>query len=254
VRNHAQAIVACDFFVVVTARFRILYVFVLMELGRRRILHVNVTDNPSAEWTQQQLREALPGDHPFRFLIHDRDSIFSQELDEAVAAMGVRVLRTPFRASQANAVCERLIGTIRRECLDFLIPLGQRHLKNILNRWVHHYNHGRVHMTLGQVFRRRFIPHRPDQIIDTTFREVIECIANPCWADCIMSTGWKRSRHEHERSLCAPQRSTSAGGRASPSPLSRERRKKRAERFEQRVIQSVRRYRRRPPPGVHALR
>jgi putative transposase len=73
VRNHAQAIVACDFFVVVTARFRILYVFVLMELGRREILHVNVTDHPSAEWTLQQLREALPDDHPFRFLIHDRD-------------------------------------------------------------------------------------------------------------------------------------------------------------------------------------
>ena len=94
---------ACDFFVVVTARFRILYVFVLMELGRRRILHVNVTDHPSADWTQQQLREALPGDHPFRFLIHDRDSIFSQELDQGVAAMGVRVLRTPPRAPQAKA-------------------------------------------------------------------------------------------------------------------------------------------------------
>jgi transposase InsO family protein len=120
-----------------------------MELGRRQILHHNVTDHPSAEWTQQQLREALPGDHPFRFLIHDRDSIFSQELDKAVAAMGVRVLRTPSRAPQANAVCERLVGTIRRECLDFLIPLGQRHLKDILNRWVRHYNHGRVHMSLG---------------------------------------------------------------------------------------------------------
>jgi len=149
VRNHAQAIVACDFFVVVTARFRILYVFVLMELGRRRVLHVNVTDHPSAEWTQQQLREALPGDHSFRFLIHDRDSIFSQELDRAVDAMGVRVLRTPRQSPQANSVCERLIGTIRRECLDFLIPLGQRHLKDILNQWVRHYNHGRVHMSLG---------------------------------------------------------------------------------------------------------
>lgn len=86
---------ACDFFVVVTARFRILYVFVLMELGRRRILYCNVTDHPGAEWTLQQLREALPGDHPFRFLIYDRDSIFSLELDRGVAAMGVRVLRTP---------------------------------------------------------------------------------------------------------------------------------------------------------------
>jgi transposase InsO family protein len=95
------------------------------------------------------LREALPGDHPFRFLIHDRDSIFSQELDQTVAALGVRVLRTPRQSPQANSVCERLIGTIRRECLDFLIPLGQRHLKDILNRWVVHYNHGRVHMSLG---------------------------------------------------------------------------------------------------------
>jgi putative transposase len=149
IRNHAQAMVACDFFVVVTARFRILYVFVLMELGRRRILHVNVTDHPSAEWTQQQLREGLPGDHPFRFLIHDRDSIFSQELDKAVADMGVRVLRTPPQAPQANSVCERLVGTIRRECRDFLIPLGHRHLKHILKGWVSHYNHGRVHMSLG---------------------------------------------------------------------------------------------------------
>jgi putative transposase len=149
VRNHAQAMVACDFFVVVTARFRILYVLVLMELGRRRILHCNVTDHPSAEWTLQQLREALPDDHSFRFLIHDRDSIFSLELDQAVAAMGVRVLRTPPRAPKANAVCERVVGTIRRECLDFLIPLGQRHLKHTLNRWILHYNHGRVHMSLG---------------------------------------------------------------------------------------------------------
>jgi putative transposase len=140
IRNHAQAMVACDFFVVVTARFRILYVFVLMELGRRRILHVNVTDHPSADWTHQQLREALPGDHSFRFLIDDRDSIFSRELDQGIAAMGVHVLRTPPRAPQANAVCERLVGTIRRECVDFFIPLGQGHLKHILNGWVRHYN------------------------------------------------------------------------------------------------------------------
>ena len=161
VRNHAQAMVACDFFVVVTARFRILYVFVLMELGRRRILHVNVTDHPSADWTQQQLREALPGDHSFRFLIHDWDSIFSQQLDQSVAAMGVRVLRTPPQAPQANAVCERLVGSIRRECLDFLIPLGQRHLKHILNRWVRHCNYDRVHMSLGPGIPAPLYPSPP---------------------------------------------------------------------------------------------
>jgi putative transposase len=97
VRHHAKWIVASDFFVVVTVSFRTLYVFVIMELGTRRILHHNVTAHPTAEWTLQQFREALPGDHPYRFLIHDRDSIFSKDLDQAVAAMGVGVLRTPGR-------------------------------------------------------------------------------------------------------------------------------------------------------------
>jgi putative transposase len=149
VHTHAQAIVACDFFVVFTARFRILYVLVIMELGRRRILHHNVTAHPTAEWTLQQFREALTEEHPYRFLIHDRDSIFSKDLDKAVAAMGVRILRTPVRAPKANAVCERLVGTIRRECLDFLIPFGERHLKQVLTNWVAHYNYARVHTSLG---------------------------------------------------------------------------------------------------------
>jgi len=149
VRNHAQVIVACDFFVVFTVRFRILYLFVIMELGRRRILHLNVTAHPSAEWTLQQFREALTEDHPYRFLIHDRDSIFSKDLDKAVTAMGVRVLKTPVRAPKANAFCERLVGTIRRECLDFLIPFGERHLKRLLTHWVAYYNHARVHSSLG---------------------------------------------------------------------------------------------------------
>ena len=149
IRNHAQAVVACDFFVVVTASFRVLYVFVALEQGRRRILHHNVTTHPTAEWTLQQFREAIPADHSYRFVIHDRDQVFSKELDEAVTAMGVRVLRTPVRAPLANSICERLIGTIRRECLDFMIPLGERHLKRILREWIRHYNRGRPHSSLG---------------------------------------------------------------------------------------------------------
>src|SRR5229473_6109601 len=129
VRNHAQAMVACDFFVVFTAQFRILYVLVIMELGRRQILHYNVTAHPSAEWTLPQFRQALTEEHPYRFLIHDRDSIFSKDLDQAVTAMGVRILKTPVRAPKANAVYERLIRDDSRECLDFLIPFGERHLK-----------------------------------------------------------------------------------------------------------------------------
>ena len=149
VRNHANAIVACDFFVSVTANFRILYVFVAMEVGSRRIMHCNVTQHPTAEWTIQQFREFLAFDHPYRYVIHDRDAIFSSGLDTALKGFGIRVLKTPVRAPKANAFCERLIGTIRRECLDFLIPLGEGHLKRVLREWVGHYNRGRPHSSLG---------------------------------------------------------------------------------------------------------
>jgi putative transposase len=149
VRNHAHAILACDFFVSVTAGFRLLYVFVILEVGTRRIVHFNVTAHPSADWTLQQFREVITGEQTQNFLIHDRDSIYLADLDSAVKAMSLRILKTPFRAPQANAFCERLIGTIRRECIDFLIPLGERPLLAILKEWVAHYNGGRPHASLG---------------------------------------------------------------------------------------------------------
>jgi transposase InsO family protein len=132
VHNHAKVIIACDFFVVVTATFRVLYIFVVMELSSRRIVHYNVTAQPTAEWTLQQFRETLPHDHPYRFLIHDRDSLFSRALDQQLTNLGVRVLRTPIQAPMANSVCERLGGTLRRECLDFLIPFNERHLRIVV--------------------------------------------------------------------------------------------------------------------------
>jgi putative transposase len=149
VRNHAQAILACDFFVTVTANFRMLYVFVIMEVGSRRIAHVNVTAHPTAAWTLQQFREVISGERAEHFLIHDRDSIYSRDFDDALRATGLTILKTPYQAPQANAFCERLIGTIRRECLDFLIPLSERHLRTILKEWVRHYNRGRPHSSLG---------------------------------------------------------------------------------------------------------
>jgi transposase InsO family protein len=149
IRNHAYAIVACDFFLSVTASFRVLYVFVAMEIGSRRILHTNVTEHPTAEWTTQQLRECLAFDHPYHFVVHDRDTIFSSALDGALQGFGARALRTPVRTPTANAFCERVIGTIRRECLDYLIPLGERHLRGILREFVIHYNRGRPHSSLG---------------------------------------------------------------------------------------------------------
>jgi transposase InsO family protein len=153
VRNHAKAMVAADFLVAMTAGFRALYVLVVLEIGGRRILHGNVTAHPTAAWTLQQFREAVPSDHSYRFLIHDRDSIFSTEVDAELQAFGLKALRTPVQAPKANAYCERLMGTIRRECLDYVIPLSEKHLRTILREWITHYNQGRPHASLGQAFQ-----------------------------------------------------------------------------------------------------
>jgi len=149
-KNHANAILACDFFVAVTATFRMLYVFVVIEHGTRRLAHVNVTANPSAEWTLQQLREVL-GDNDGRnkYLIHDQDRIFAKDLDDSIRVLGVEILRSPIASPKANSICERVIGTIRRECLDWMIPLSEAHMRSILKSWVGHYNRGRRHSTLG---------------------------------------------------------------------------------------------------------
>ncbi len=148
-RNHAAALLACDFCVVVTARFRVVYVFVVLEIASRRLVHVNVTGHPTAAWTLQQFREVLAMPHAYRFVLHDRDSVYAPWLDAAVTAMAVRVPRTPVRAPVANAYCERLLGSLRRECLDFLIPLTENHLRRILKTWMTHYNRGRPHLSLG---------------------------------------------------------------------------------------------------------
>ena len=147
-RNHAQALVACDFCVAVTASLRPLYVFVV-EIGSRRLVHVNVTSHPTTAWTLQQFRAGLTMPHTYRFVLHDRDSLYAPWLDAAVTALGVRVLRTPVRTPKANALCEHLLGSLRRKCLDFLIPFGEEHLRWILREWKMHYNPGRPHACFG---------------------------------------------------------------------------------------------------------
>jgi putative transposase len=158
VRNHTQAIIAADFFVVVTATFRLVYVLVIMELDTRRILHSNATQHPTGEWTLQQFRECVSGDEGYRFVIHDRDRIYSQDLDQSLKSLGLTVLKTPYKSAQANAFCERLIGSARRECFDFMIPLNETHIRKTFKIWAAHYNRGRPHSSLGPATPDRTIP------------------------------------------------------------------------------------------------
>jgi putative transposase len=133
----------------VTATFRQVYVFLVLEIRTRGIVHWNITEHPTSDWTAQQFRSFLAGDEGYRFVIHDRDAAFSSAVDDVLTCMNLRVLKTPARVPQANAFCERLIGTARRECLDHVIPLNERHLRKTLAEWVSHYNHGRPHDSLG---------------------------------------------------------------------------------------------------------
>jgi len=134
-KNQATAILARDFFIAVTATFRMLYVLVVVEHASRRLVLVNVTAHPSADWTLQQLREAIGDNDGAKYLIHDRDRIFATRLDDSIRSLGLEVLRSPFASPKANALCERVIGTIRRECLDWMIPMSETHLRSILREW-----------------------------------------------------------------------------------------------------------------------
>jgi putative transposase len=126
-----------------------LYVFVVIEHKTRRLAHVNVTAHLNADWTLQQLRAVVGADGMHQYLIHDRDKIFGNHLDNSIRALGIEVLRSPVASPKANSICERVIGTIRRECLDWMIPLSEAHLRSILKSWVEHYNRGRPHSMLG---------------------------------------------------------------------------------------------------------
>jgi transposase InsO family protein len=173
-RNHAHGIVACDFFISVTVGFRILYVFVALEIGSRHLVHFNVTEHPTAEWTLQQLHETLSDECGYTFLLHDRHKSFSESLDREVESWGIHVMRSPVPTPTANAHCERLIGSKRRECLDYVIPLNASHLLRILREWVRHYNTGRPHQSLGPA-----IPDRSQVNAPTCGRSTSRVISKP---------------------------------------------------------------------------
>ena len=146
--NHREAIAAMDFFTVPTLTFGVLYCFFVIAHDRRRILHCNVTRHPTGFWISQQLREAFPYDQRHRFLIHDRDAKFGDAVGTAVTAIGLRAIRTSFRSPWQNGFAERWVGSCRRDLLDHVIPLNERHLKRLLSEYVRYYHEDRTHLGL----------------------------------------------------------------------------------------------------------
>ena len=159
-RAQAASMLACDFLTVETAFLKRIYVLFFISLATRRIEYVACTANPDGDWVAQQARNLimqLPEQRPFRFLIHDRDSKFSHGFDEVFRTEAIKVIRTPVRAPNANAHAERWVRTVRTDCLDRILILGQRHLQHVLRVYRQHYNGRRPHRAL-----RLMPPDRPD--------------------------------------------------------------------------------------------
>jgi transposase InsO family protein len=149
-KNHAQMVWASDFLLVIDLFFRQIYAFFIIELGSRRVVHCGVASRPTDAWVAQQLREATPFGLTPRFLIRDRDSKCGDEFTRVARASSIEVLKTPYRAPRANAICERFLGSLRRECLDHLLVVGDRQLHRVIKEYVGYFNRARPHQGIGQ--------------------------------------------------------------------------------------------------------
>ncbi len=149
-KNHVRQIAAIDFFTVPTVTFRILYCFIVLRHNRREIVDFNVTANPNARWTAQQITEAFPYDVAPKYLIRDRDGIYGKDFRKRVKEMSIKEVIIAPRSPWQNPFAERVIGSIRRECLDHLITLGENHLHQILSSYFRYYNNCRPHLSLDR--------------------------------------------------------------------------------------------------------
>jgi putative transposase len=148
--NHVRDIAACDFFTIPTVTFRVLYVFIVMRHDRREIVHFNITTNPHAQWAAQQIVQAFPYEDAPRFLIRDRDGIYGDYFINRIKGMGIEEVPTAPHSPWQNPYCERAVGSIRRDCLDHVIVLGERHLHRILNEYFDYYHNSRCHLSLNR--------------------------------------------------------------------------------------------------------
>jgi len=148
--NHMKDTVSSDFFVVPTVFFRVLFVFVILSHDRQRPVHVAVTEYPTAEWVAHQLLEAFPWDSAPHYLLRDRDGSYGGKFSEATSWLGIREVLTAPQSPWQNAYVERLIGSIRRECLDHLIVMNETALRRILKSYFDYYERSRTHLSLGK--------------------------------------------------------------------------------------------------------
>jgi transposase InsO family protein len=174
-RNHIGQIAAADFFVVPTATCPLLFVLVILAHERRRVIHVGVTEHPTAAWTAQQLREAFPWNASSRYLVRDRDSAFHAWATTA-RAMNIREVLTAPRSPWQNAYMERFIGSIRRECLDHVIVANERGLRRILCAYVEYDLQSRTHLSLAKIPRHRGRSRRLATARSWRFRTSVACI------------------------------------------------------------------------------
>src|SRR5262245_36454487 len=149
-RNHAVSIGAMDFLVVPTINFRLLSVLVILRHERRRLISLSVTDHPTAEWIAQQITEAFPWDETPTGLIRDRDARYGHAVRRRLSGMGIRAHPIAPRSPWQNGHAERLIGSIRQECLDHMVILGEEHLRRVLKAYAAYYNGSRTHLSLGK--------------------------------------------------------------------------------------------------------
>jgi transposase InsO family protein len=145
--NHVKDLVSIDFFTVPTVTFQVLFVLVILRHDRRQVVHFNVTDSPTARWTAQQIVEAFPWDTAPRYLLRDRDGIYGHEFTNRVEHMGIRQVKTAPRSPWQNPFAERLIGTLRRDCLDHVIVFGEVHLRRVLRDYLVYYHGCRTHLS-----------------------------------------------------------------------------------------------------------
>ena len=149
-RNHVGQMVSIDFFTVATVRLHVLYVFVILAHDRRRLLHFNVTEHPTAVWAAQQIIEAFPEDGAPRYLLRDRDGIYGHCFTTRIEGMGIEQVRITARSPWQNCYVERAIGSIRRECLNHMIVLSEQHLRRILKSYFRYYHESRTHLSLSK--------------------------------------------------------------------------------------------------------